>query len=148
VISTRAAGEGDLAALRRLRAIAREEARGKKGGALFVDELDALHAEAPGGPSEPPPRTTLVGLIGDAVVAYAEVSRTGRVALIEELYCEPGARRVGVGDRLVAASCELASSWGCTYVDSVALPGDRDTKNFFEAHAMVSRLLRVSRELS
>ncbi len=34
------------------------------------------------------------------------------------------------------------------YIDSVALPGDRETKNFFEAHGMVSRLLRVSRPLA
>jgi hypothetical protein len=41
----------------------------------------------------------------------------------------------------------LASQWGCAAIESVALPGDRDTKNFFEAHGMVSRLLLVSRTL-
>jgi hypothetical protein len=54
---------------------------------------------------------------------------------------------VGVGDRLIDAAAELAGGWGCAYLDSVVLPGDRETKNFFEAHGMVSRLLRVSRPL-
>jgi len=37
----------------------------------------------------------------------------------------------------------LARGWECTDLDSYALPGDRDTKNFFESHAMKSRLLIV-----
>jgi GNAT superfamily N-acetyltransferase len=147
VNATRAAEPHDLDAVARLRALARDEARAKKGGDLFVSELDALHDADPAGGAPPPARTTLVGSIGDAVVGYATVSRTGRVALVEELYCEVGARGVGVGDRLIDAAGELAVGWGCDYLDSVVLPGDRETKNFFEAHAMVSRLLRVSREL-
>jgi hypothetical protein len=47
----------------------------------------------------------------------------------------------------VSAASELATGWGCEYLDSLVLPGDRTTKNFFEAHGMVSRLLRVSRPL-
>ena len=147
MIATRHASAHDLDDVARLRSLARDEARGKKGGELFVSELDAVHDADVAGVAPAPARTTLVGTIGDAVVGYATVSRTGRVALVEELYCEAGARGVGVGDRLIDAAAELAGGWGCAYLDSVVLPGDRETKNFFEAHGMVSRLLRVSRPL-
>jgi hypothetical protein len=30
----------------------------------------------------------------------------------------------------------------------VALPGDRDTKNFFESHGLVARAISVSRHLN
>jgi GNAT superfamily N-acetyltransferase len=145
VISARVARPEDAPALDRLRDASRAETRDKRGGALFVDELDAAHDHAD--PSADSSIVTLVGTIGDVVVGYATVGRTGRVALVEELFCEPGARGVGVGDSLVSAASELATGWGCEYLDSLVLPGDRTTKNFFEAHGMVSRLLRVSRPL-
>jgi GNAT superfamily N-acetyltransferase len=145
VISARPARPEDASDLDRLGAESRAETREKRGGELSVDELDATHEEL--GPSDAPPRIVLVGTIDDVVVGYASLARTGRVALVEELYCEPGARGVGVGDALVAEAADLASQWGCAFLDSLVLPGDRETKNFFEAHGMVSRLLRVSRPL-
>ena len=46
---------------------------------------------------------------------------------------------------------ELAMAWcrekGCLGIDSVALPGDRATKNFFESFGLVARALRVHRPL-
>ena len=86
-------------------------------------------------------------VIGDAVVGYAAVSRGRGMASLAELYTEPEARGVGVGDAMLRVAEALASQWGCAAIESVALPGDRDTKNFFEAHGMVSRLLLVSRTL-
>jgi GNAT superfamily N-acetyltransferase len=145
VIAARPARSDDAADLDRLRLASRAETRQKRGGDLFVDELDAAHEQL--GPSDAPPRVVVVGTIDDVVVGYASLARTGRVALVEELYCEPGARGVGVGDALVAAAADLAGQWGCAFLDSLVLPGDRETKNFFEAHGMVSRLLRVSRPL-
>ena len=40
-----------------------------------------------------------------------------------------------------------AKRWGCIGVDSLALPGDRDTKNFFETHGLVARAITVHRTL-
>jgi GNAT superfamily N-acetyltransferase len=147
VIATRHATVDDLDDVDRLRGIARAETRAKKGGDLFVAELDAAHDPAATPDAPAPARTTLVTTIGEAVVGYATVSRTGAIGLVEELYCEPEARGVGVGHSLIDAATALASQWGCAYLDSTVLPGDRETKNFFEAHGMVSRLLRVSRPL-
>jgi GNAT superfamily N-acetyltransferase len=88
-----------------------------------------------------------VGTIGDVVVGFARVARRGVRADIEELYVEPAARRVGVGDALLQAVVAWAEDGGCTAIDARALPGSRDTKNFFEGHGMVSRLIVVAKDL-
>ena len=80
VISARPARSDDGPALDRLREAARTETREKRGGARFVDELDAARDEA--GPSDVAAPTALVGTIDGAVVSYATVARTGRVALV------------------------------------------------------------------
>ena len=36
---------------------------------------------------------------------------------------------------------------GCIGIDSLALPGNRDTKNFFETFGFTARLLVVHRKL-
>ena len=35
----------------------------------------------------------------------------------------------------------------CEGVDSIALPGNRQTKNFFETHGLVARAITVHRRL-
>jgi GNAT superfamily N-acetyltransferase len=124
--------DGDIA---KLRARAADEARSKRGGMRLVDAHDG------------DPDSIVVGTIGDAVVGYASVTRRNGLASLAELFTEPEARGVGVGDSMLRVAEALASQWGCAAIESVALPGDRDTKNFFEAHGMVSRLLLVSRTL-
>ncbi|MBV9664434.1 MAG: GNAT family N-acetyltransferase [Actinobacteria bacterium] len=87
-----------------------------------------------------------VGTIDDVVIAYAvagvEDLRTGdRLGVIDDIYVEPGARGVGVGEALMGAALEWLTAKGCTGVDAHALPGDRATKNFFEASGFSARLL-------
>jgi hypothetical protein len=41
-----------------------------------------------------------------------------------------------------------ARQHGCRGVDALALPGQRDTKNFFESHGLVARALVVHRDLT
>ena len=67
------------------------------------------------------------------------------MALIEELYTEPEARGVGVGRRLIQAVELWARATGCIGIESMALPGDRDTKNFFEAAGLIARAIVVHR---
>lgn len=94
----------------------------------------------------------LAGTIDDTVVGYA-VTRVeplrdgGRLGMIEDLYVDPQARGVGVGEAMM----ELVLAWcrqqGCIGVDALALPGHRDTKNFFESFGLVARALVVHRSL-
>jgi hypothetical protein len=44
----------------------------------------------------------------------------------------------------LVAWCGIA---GCFGVDSLALPGDRHTKNFFESFGLVARAIVVHRKL-
>ena len=88
------------------------------------------------------------GTIDDTVVGYAvatiEDARAGvRLARIEALFVEEGARGVGVGAAMMAAVLEWAASNACTGVDAWALPGDRSTKNFFEGSGFSARLLTM-----
>lgn len=90
----------------------------------------------------------LCGTIDDQVVGFATLVRRGTQARLVELFTHPRARRVGVGTALLTAAADTAAGAGCSELESVALPGDRETKNFFESHAMKSRLLVVGRHLS
>jgi GNAT superfamily N-acetyltransferase len=99
-----------------------------------------------------PDRTLLVGTIDDVVVGYASCRGEGvrdgtRLGVITDLYVEPGAREVGIGELLMAAIVEWCKTQGCAAIDGHALPGDRNTKNFFEASGFTARLLVVHHRL-
>ncbi|MGI9577762.1 MAG: GNAT family N-acetyltransferase [Microthrixaceae bacterium] len=87
--------------------------------------------------------TVLVGYLGEVAVGYGVLTANGSRGRIDELWVEPDARRIGVGTALLHALRELAAAAQMSGIDSVALPGDRDTKNFFEDHAMVARAIIV-----
>jgi GNAT superfamily N-acetyltransferase len=95
---------------------------------------------------------SLVGTIDDVVVGYARaqvevVSDGGRLARLTDLYVEPGAREVGIGELLLDTVLSWATEGGCFGIDSIALPGNRETKNFFESAGMVARAIIVHRAL-
>jgi GNAT superfamily N-acetyltransferase len=140
-----------LAALAR-QAIA--ELSATKGGAMWArrearqEPVDAGLAEA----VDDPERLVLCGTIDEAIVGYAavgiEVLRDGgRLAVLTDLYVEPGARGVGVGEAMMDAVLAWAGARGCIGVDGLALPGLRDTKNFFETSGLVARAIVVHRPL-
>jgi GNAT superfamily N-acetyltransferase len=94
----------------------------------------------------------LAGTIDDAVLGYAaartEVLRDGRVlGVLSDIYVEPEARAVGVGEVLVDAVLMWCTERGCSGVDGLALPGNRSTKNFFETFGFTARALIVHRPL-
>lgn len=145
----RPAEAGDLPTLVDLARAARLEQAGQRGGRLLVERhcrpepLDLAFAEALADPT-----TGLwAGVIDGVPVGYAVVSADGEVAVIEELHVDPPGRAVGVGEALLDAIVAWAGELGCAGVDSFALPGARDTKNFFETFGMTARLLVLHRDL-
>jgi L-amino acid N-acyltransferase YncA len=94
----------------------------------------------------------LAGTIDDVVVGYGtlelETLRDGhRLAVIGDLYVEPDARAVGVGEAIATELVARATAAGCIGVDAFALPGHRATKNFFERAGFTARALVMHKPL-
>ena len=149
--AARPARAEDLAALVRLHRAATEELRAQKGGTVWAHQT--RRDREPSFALEDPAELVLVGMIDESVVGYArvvvEALDGGReLAVLTDIYVEPGAREVGVGEALLDAAIKWARGRGCVGIDSVALPGMRETKNFFESAGMVARAIVVHRALS
>ena len=90
----------------------------------------------------------IVGLFEEAIVGYGklEYSTTNsnkKLASVKEVFVMKEARSVGVGESMMNFMIQRSKSLGCTGIDGFALPGDRETKNFFESQGMVARLIKV-----
>ena len=93
-----------------------------------------------------------VGQIDEVPVGYAAAGvtllRTGELlGTISDIWVEPEAREVGVGEALVETVITWCTTRKCVGIDSIALPGNRATKNFFETFGFKARLLTVHRTL-
>ena len=152
--AARLATAADLPRLAELAAAAvAEQVEGRGGSVWSVREARAVPAE----PSlaedvADPDRLVLAGTIDDVVVGYAvvrtETLRDGRLlGVLTDVYVEPEARAVGVGERLVDEVLAWCAGRRCSGVDALALPGNRETKNFFETFGFTARALVVHRRL-
>ena len=145
----RPAEAGDLPTLVAMARTARLEQSVLRGGQLLVarhcrpEPLDLAFAEA----MDDPTTGLWSGTIDGVPVGYALVSADGDIAVIEELHVDPEARAVGVGEALLEAITAWAKEQACRGIDSFALPGARETKNFFETFGMTARLLVLHRDL-
>jgi GNAT superfamily N-acetyltransferase len=139
----------DVDQLIRLFDLAKEELEGRKGAWLwerhnspFADALRAAQTVLL------EPWIALIGSIDSTVLGYLVgriegLHRDGTLGVIHGLYVEPDARGVGIADALVAEAIDRFRSLGCVGVDSWSLPGERETKNFYEAHGFTARSITV-----
>ncbi|HEX4538981.1 MAG TPA: GNAT family N-acetyltransferase [Acidimicrobiales bacterium] len=150
----RRADRDDLPRLAELYRTAAAQLSARRGGALLAEQhgraepveqtLDRILEERH--------RAAWVGTVDDHVVGYA-TGRTETLAggtelgVVEELFVESGARGVGVGEALMAALLAWFVDRGCAGVDTMALPGDRLSKNFFESSGFKARLIVMHRAL-
>lgn len=145
----------DLPRLAELAAQAVAEQRESKGGDVWVRRearqppFEARLADELGSPEA----EVLVGTLDDAVLGYGVavvevLPDGGRLGVVTDLYVEPGGREVGIGETLMQALVDWCGTQGCFGVDSLALPGDRATKNFFESFGLVARGIIVHRKLT
>ena len=152
-----AARPATAADLDRLAALAHEavaEQRESRGGNVWsVREARELPPEASlAGDVADPDVLVLAGTIDDAVLGYAVVRteplRGGEVlGVVTDIYVEPEARAVGLGEVLLDAVLAWCTERGCCGIDALALPGNRETKNFFETFGFTARALVVHRRL-
>lgn len=150
--SARPARLDDLPRIEELIAAIRGDMLPRRGGELF------LQREA-GWPSiaedversiDGDDRLAIVGTYDDVVFGVAlvdlETLADGRrIGVLTNFAVEAEARDVGIGEAMMNLVMEQLQEMGCVGVDSVALPGDRATKNFFESFGLKARLLTVHR---
>ena len=101
---------------------------------------------------EDPDRFLVAGTFADVPLGYGlvrrEVLRDGApLAVLEDFVVDPEARGVGIGEAIMDAVLAWAIDHGCIGIDAMALPGDRETKNFFESFGLKARALVVHRDL-
>ncbi|MHB8439422.1 MAG: GNAT family N-acetyltransferase [Acidimicrobiales bacterium] len=132
-----------------------DDLAGKRGGPLFTRRETGLVAKAlirPGGLDSLVAQQrlrVLVALDDQAVVGMAvgRIEEVGEAALgvVDVLYVVPESRRLGAGRALLDELVAWFAQHRCRGVDAAALPGDRDTKNFFEGTGFKARLLTMHR---
>ncbi|MEO5841544.1 MAG: GNAT family N-acetyltransferase [Acidimicrobiales bacterium] len=83
---------------------------------------------------------------GYAHAAVADVDGT-RIVRMYDVFVEPDARGVGVGEALLAFVFDWAREQRASAIDSIVLPGNREGKNFFERYGLVARAIHVYRAL-
>jgi GNAT superfamily N-acetyltransferase len=148
-VEARPATPGDLPSIVEMARALRLEQAGLRGGPLLVarhcrpEPLDLAYSDA----IDDPTTGLWAGTIDGVPVGYALVSADADIAVIEELHVEAQARAVGVGEAMLDAIVVWAKEQACSGIDAYALPGARETKNFFETFGMTARLLVVHRDL-
>lgn len=150
----RRADSSDVGLISELRQAGRDQIGAERGGVLFLRR-------------ESPPesgRTDLTSVLGDPDRALWVGTVSGHVAgyglghierldggslhgVLDELYVEPQARGVGVGEAVLEGILEWFVARGCGGVDATALPGDRSTKSFLESGGFKARLIVLHRSL-
>jgi GNAT superfamily N-acetyltransferase len=146
-ITVRSATNADVTSLVRLYEDLEDEQVAKKPIWALTDALDhrfdlSLHRAMQADES-----WVVVGEIDGVIVGFlwatiedmldrADGDRIGRIRLI---YTEPDARGVGVGHEMLEAAFGILRPLGIRYFDAPVGPGQRATKNFFEAHGFAAR---------
>lgn len=149
--AARRATADDIAPIAEILARQAEAIRDHRGG----NEL--LHGELPLAPSIPdmladPEAVVIAGTYDEVImgVATAKVQTRAngeRIAHISRLVVDEEIRKSGIGESIMNELERWAREQGCVAIESVALPGDRNTKNFFESFGLKARLLVVGRRL-
>ncbi len=153
VATVRDATSADVGAITAMAEAAADTLRGQRG----ADVMLAREAPVPSASQladwmSRGDATVLLGLLDDqpvgVIAAHVDVLIGGeRLAVVPMLWVDPEARSVSVGEAMLNAIVEWARSQDCAAVDAYALPGERITKNFFEAAGFKARLLTVHHRL-
>jgi GNAT superfamily N-acetyltransferase len=153
-LSVREAGEPDLPAIAELLADAVSAVSSERGGAVFVlrEGSSAPDTRKLGQWLSDPAVCLGVGDVDDVtlgvVMCRLEALGDGsRLARLEWMWVDPGARELGLGAELMDLVVGWAGERGATRLDAHALPGNREAKNFLEQAGFSARLIVLHRRL-
>jgi len=154
VEAVRRATPDDVGTIADLARAAIAELAATKGGIVWARREGRVEPleESIGSSIDDADAVSLVGTIDDVIVGYAiatveVLADSGRLARLTDLYVDAEAREVGIGELLLDTVLAWAAEHGCFGIDSIVLPGNRETKNFFESAGMVARAIIVHRSL-
>lgn len=141
-IAARLASPNDESQIHAIAAAIADEIRDHRGGAVHLAEQSLA----------PDADAVFVGCIDDVIVGFARVrvQRLDPQNLLGEVTSYgvlADARGVGVGESMLDLVVAYCSERGCTGIDAHALPGARETKNFFETFGFTARRLVVHHSL-
>ncbi|MGN6694618.1 MAG: GNAT family N-acetyltransferase [Aquihabitans sp.] len=154
--AARAALPGDVAAITELARTAVHELGLLRGGPVWqlqdarVEPIeDGVAADVALRPDQ---GVAVVGTIDGTVVGYGvsrleALSDGSLLAEVSDLYVDPDARGIGLGEAMMDLLVAHAEEAGAIGIDALALPGDRETKNFFETFGLKARAIVVHRSL-
>ncbi len=150
----RPATDADVPRLAELAAAAISELRAGRGGEMWARHAARREplADELSRQIDAPDHHVLVGTVDGTVMGYGvarveTLTDDGVLGVVTDLYTEPGCRELGIGEITMQALVDWCTAEGCFGVDSLALPGDRHTKNFFESFGLVARAIIVHRRL-
>ena len=151
----RAATEADVPRLVELcRQAQAELGAQERGGALYVarearpEPVEESLRRAVLDPASPVTVGTFDGVTVGYAAGHQEELRDGTLlGVVDDLFVEEGARAVGVGEAMIDVVLAWFRENRCTGVDSVALPGARAAKNFFEESGFTARLIVMHHRL-
>lgn len=130
----------------------RAELTPMKGGALWAvrEARPEPLEEAYGALLDGDDALLVVGTLDSVVIGFGAVEvetlRSGeRLGVITDLFVEPDARAVGVGEALAGDLVEFCTARACVGIDALALPGHRAAKNFFEESGFTARAIVMHR---
>ncbi|MFN0027311.1 MAG: N-acetyltransferase family protein [Acidimicrobiales bacterium] len=148
--STRPAEPQDIDRLLELAGLAREELLLERGGTLWAERESPVHprrVELLDAMTDTD-RLLVLGCVeeypaGFGLIGQQTLRNGDKLAVVSDIYVEPGFRGVSVGEAVMTDLMAWARDRGCIGVDSLVLPGMRDSKNFFERFTLKARALIV-----
>lgn len=152
--AARLADAGDLEAMAHLAEQAVEELAPLRGGSVWArrEARRPPYSDSLAESQADDAQLVVVGTVHDSVVGYAVVRLDplqdgSLLAIVDDLYVEGRARGIGVGEAMMDILVGWAEERGAVGLDGFALPGHRDTKNFFETFGLTARGIIVHRPL-
>ncbi len=151
--SARFAETADMAEFEYLHTSSRENISGRKGAEQWLEinslkgEPDLLFQKLVNDSNY----LCILGLYDNHPFGFLIAEQTqlqGELSVdIREVFVDPEAREVGIGEVMMDFLLEWAQSASAATLTSRALPGDRELKNFFERYKVTARLIEVVRRL-